>query len=71
MPRIAGEAILQPRAEEKKVSLKDRIFDLVFRGRDRKRAAVRRGPQKSREKRGRERPEGEGFDSRYFIRHRR
>ena len=51
--------------------LKDRIFDLVFRGRGRKRAAERRAPERSKTERGRGRTEPDGFDARYFIQRRR
>jgi len=53
------------------VTLRNRIFDLVFRGRGRKRAEERRDPARRKTKRTRDAPEPDGFDVRYFVRRRR
>ncbi|MHC4861839.1 MAG: hypothetical protein ACYTDY_17305 [Planctomycetota bacterium] len=51
--------------------LRDRIFELVFQNRRKKRAIDRKAPPSRRGRRPREAPDSDEFDSRYFVRHRR
>jgi hypothetical protein len=59
------------RAEEEVLRLRDRIFELVFQNRRKKRAIDRKAPPSRRGRRPREAPDSDEFDSRYFVRHRR